>query len=268
MDRSENSHPTWSQENVFLGRSRKRRRRSHSPDLGHHRETFLHVDPVLLPDPKQGRAYELARVDLLPEAGAVLSCGLPRWPYPPRHCKQRFCPACGPVMAARNAAETRRRIAAMENPVLALFTMRSENNTDLERTLEALRRSINKIRRRKIFRKVTRGYGFIELVSADNGWNWLPHAHVILDAGCLDVPACQDAWLALTNERGEFGVQAIGNVTALARYISKCAAHCPEVGELRADRFATLIDAYYNRRLVVEWGFRGKRSKENVYPTG
>jgi hypothetical protein len=137
----------------------------------------------------------------------------------------------------------------MDAPLFLTLTVR--NGSDLRERGQHLRRSFERLRRRKYWREhVAGGIAIEEIVH--NGKEWHPHLHIIVDSGtpsAVLLPELVALWLAVTGDSFIIDVRPLTELREACKYTAKLSGivYYPElVGEFTA--YAA------RRRMVVPFG--------------
>lgn len=109
----------------------------------------------------------------------------------PNHCDRFYCPLC----IGRLAWHRRRRIEwwarQVKEPKHIVLTVRN-TNTLTKKYVQRFKRSLNRLRRCKLFRGVRGGLQSLEVTNEGRGWHL--HAHLLVDVDYIPAPHLAQAW--------------------------------------------------------------------------
>lgn len=106
-------------------------------------------------------------------------------------CKQKWCPFCNRMIAARRTAKIRGAVKKFTWPLFITLTMLNSHSPE---GVRELRRAFGKLRQTKLWKKnVKGGVAAIEVTNEGKGWH--PHLHAVIDCEWL-------GWLTPRPQRG------------------------------------------------------------------
>jgi len=169
------------------------------------------------------------------------------------------------------------------SPVVAILTLRSSGNADLQETMKVFRSCLARIRRRVVLSRVRSAVGFVEPKrSRDSrkGWTgWSVHVHLVLDVHLddLDVGEVGRAWAEITRAEtsrecgraraGQFKLHArpkLESAREQSDYAAKSRDWCPDPGEMDSEELETLIAGVKGKRRMLRWRRRAEAQSVEV----
>ncbi len=178
------------------------------------------------------------------------------------HCRLRVCPLCSFKRARKRAEYIEHLTRNMEHPKMLTLTM-PRWTEDPGEGIDHLRACWNKLRRHKLFSKVTGGCYNIELKPKEDGWHI--HMHVMLDCPYLPYQNIFSAWKAITGiycpEIDIRSAQGKGPREYLVKDASKSVAY-----DTNPTDIVRWYEATKNKRLFSTFGKWFNASMEDLDP--
>lgn len=115
----------------------------------------------------------------------------------PYRCSLRWCPVCMPVLAHRRQKLIRLWTNTIKQPKHIVVTARNSSVISRER-IRSFSKSLIRLRRSKLFSKVTGGCSSLEMTNEQRGWHL--HAHILADVRFIDSGALSVKWGKLVGQ--------------------------------------------------------------------
>lgn len=168
------------------------------------------------------------------------------------HCDLFFCPICQPRLARDRARSIEWWSKQVSQPKHVVLTARNTDRLTNDR-VKWFKAQITKLRRRKFARNWQSGTWSIEVTNEGRGWHL--HAHLLVNAGWIDIPTLCTTWGELMGQ-----AYAIVKVKAVRGddYVKEVTKYAVKGSDLAKWSGDTLVEFIYAMRGQKLFGVFGK----------
>jgi hypothetical protein len=185
------------------------------------------------------------------------------------HCSIKWCPRCNWRITTKRQEIISKWIQTIKQPKHVVTTQRN-TETLTNRMIREHTRNLSRLRRTKLFSKVTGGCVSVEVTNESRGWHL--HAHWLLDVRWLDAEELSRTWGKLVGQ--QFAIVKIKDLRHRIEYqreVAKYVVKGSEMARWHPEEIHQFVRAVRGKRFFFTFGAlfkqaRALRNKERPQP--